>query len=85
MGNPLERQGVIAAAGPVLNSVNIALNFWNMFILGTIIEGDSRKDRLKGIKLWICKGGGHSKAMLMIGIDHLGEGRTNSQNLMIRQ
>ena len=39
VGNPLERERIITTAGPVLKGVNVLLDFRNMFILGTIVEG----------------------------------------------
>ena len=69
-GNLLERQRVIATAGPVLNGANILLDFQNMFILGTIVECNCREDRLKGVELWIGKCGGDSKAAPAICIYH---------------
>jgi hypothetical protein len=71
--NVLEQEGVIAAAGPILDSPNVALNLGNMFILCAEIEADLAKGGMERLKFRVGKNYSHAECMAMVQFDDMGQ------------
>jgi hypothetical protein len=81
----LKGERVVAAASPVLDSTNEALNFGNVFVLCTEVETDMTKGGLKRFKFQVSKNGCNTKSPPMIYLEHTVEATGHGQNLMVGQ
>ena len=78
-----EGKQIVGTLNPVLDHVNVVLNFWDMFILSTRVKTDTAEACLERLKFWVGKCCGNLKTAAMVGLNHMLEAGSDSGNLMV--
>jgi hypothetical protein len=84
-GETLKGERVVAAASPVFDDANEALNFGNVFFLCTEVGTDMTKGGLKRFNFRVSKNGHNMKSATMIYLEQTGEATGHGRNLTVGQ